>query len=342
MSKLIHLDETRFDGLRVSVISPMYNEGQKIRENLIRLFDVFKALPYPCELVLINDGSTDNSLEEADGLLSAYDDFKIVTYSSNRGRGFAIRQGMRHATGNVLVVTESDLSWGTDIIERMVSVLVRNHLDVVVASPHAEGGKLENVPFSRTFYTKVGNWILGRLMPVELTMYTGMTRAYRREVLENLDLESDGKELHLEIISKLSALACRIGEIPAVLAWEPSRKKRKSGFDAKRYILSHLTFGVGESPLLVLALASLFFVFLGGICGFYLLYLSVSGTPVAGRPLIQFSMLSIIFGLLLLMFGFLAQQIKQIQRQLYRLQNKSKMKRIPIEEMEGESDEEKI
>lgn len=299
----------------------MYNEGANIRKNLTRLFGLFKELPFRCELVLVNDGSTDGSLQKAEELLSNYDDFTIVTYPRNRGRGFAIRKGVENSRGDILVVTESDLSWGTEIVERMVSHLLDNRLDVVVASPQAKGGRLENVPASRRFYTTVGNQILRRLMPVKLSMYTGMTRAYRREVLERLDMESDGKELHLEILSKLAAQGCRIGEVPAVLAWEPSRKKRKSGFNAKRYILSHLTFGVGESPLLVLAAASLFFVFFGAVCGFYLFYLSVSGTPVAGRPLIQFSMLSIIFGLLLLVFGFLFQQGKRLERQFYRLQD---------------------
>jgi glycosyltransferase involved in cell wall biosynthesis len=320
LSQVIQLDEKRPQAFTVSVISPMYNEGANIRDNLNQLFDLFKELPFRCELVLVNDGSTDNSLEKAQGLLSNYDDFTIVTYPVNRGRGFAIRKGIENAGGDILVVAESDLSWGTEIVERMLSHLLENRLDVVVASPQAKGGRLVNVPFSRRFYTTVGNQILRRLMPVKLSMYTGMTRAYRREVLENLDMESDGKELHLEILSKLAAQGCRIGEVPAVLAWEPSRKKRKSGFNAKRYIFSHLTFGVGESPLLVMTMVSLFFVFLGGICGFFLLYLSVTGTPVSGRPLIQFSMLSIIFGLLMVMFGFLLQQTKQLQRQIYRLQ----------------------
>ncbi len=329
-NRLIDLDRPARQ-LSVSLISPMFNEGKNIGNNLKKLFEALDRLPYPVEFILVNDGSTDNSLQEAEPFIGNHENFRIVTYASNRGRGYAIRQGITYAKGEIIVVTESDLSWGTDIVERMVESLVRDNLDAVVASPHAAGGRLENIPFMRRWYTKIGNRILRLLMPVKLTMYTGMTRAYRSEIIKHLDLECDGKELHLEIISKLSALGYRIGEISATLSWEISRKKRKSGFNAKRYILSHLTFGLDESPMLVLALVSFFFIFLGGICGIYLFFLSFSGIPVAGRPLIHFSMLSVLVGLFMLVFGFLAQQNKRLERQLHRLQNEVMKKCFPEE-----------
>ena len=77
---------------------------------------------------------------------------------------------------------------------------------------------------------------------------------------------------------------------------------------------------MSESPLLILTIISFCFIALGVCCGLYLLYLSATGTPVSGRPLIQFSMLSVIVGFFMLVFGFLAHQNKQLERQLHRLQ----------------------
>ena len=317
---IIELDKTIPRNPFVSVVCPMYNEGEAIHANLTKLFSSLTNLSYPWEVILINDGSTDDSLQNASALIDQQEQFKIITYKANRGRGYAIRQGIIVAHGDIIVVTESDLSWGADIIARLVEKLTQDHLDVVVASPHASGGCMRNVPFPRRCYTKVGNKILRLLMPVKLTMYTGMTRAYRGDILKSLSLLSDGKEIHLEIISKLSDIGYRIGEISAALSWEPGRKKRKSGFHAKRYILSHLAFGIGESPLFFLSLISLLFVVLGCSGGIYLLALSWSGNPVAGRPLIQFVMLAIIVGLFMLIFGFLAQQNRHLERQVLRLQ----------------------
>ena len=73
-------------------------------------------------------------------------------------------------------------------------------------------------------------------------MLSGMTRAYRRRVVDALFLENDGKEIHLEIIEQAGSLGFRIGEIPAVLAWEPPKpgaEARKSSFNAPKYIFSH-------------------------------------------------------------------------------------------------------
>lgn len=317
---VINLDKPLSDRSSISVICPMYNEGAKIQDNLHKLFDALSQLSHPWEVILVNDGSTDDSFQKATAGFCNRTNFTVVTYETNRGRGYAIRQGIAAAQGDIIVVTESDLSWGGDIVARMVTKLTEDNLDVVVASPHAQNGKLENVPFLRRCYTVGGNKILRLLMPVKLSMYTGMTRAYRGDILRGLTLWSDGKEIHLEIISKLTELGYRIGEVPAVLAWEPGRKKRTSGFKARRYIFSHLAFGIGESPLFFLSIISLVFILLGCIGGLYLLALSLSGTPVAGRPLIQFSMLSIIVGIFMVVFGFLAQQNRSLERKLHFLQ----------------------
>jgi dolichol-phosphate mannosyltransferase len=119
----------------------------------------------------------------------------------------------------IFVVTEGDLSYGDDIVGRLSTHLIEGDYDCVVASPHTSGGGMKNVPVDRAFFTRAGNWILMKLMPVKLGTYTGMTRAYKREMIQAIDLESNGKELHLEIISKLAALDYQIGELPAMLQW---------------------------------------------------------------------------------------------------------------------------
>ena len=204
--------------------------------------------------------------------------------------------------------------------ERMVEHLRSQELDLVVASPHLEGGRLENVPPMRVFLTRFGNVLLRQMMPGNLTMNTGMTRAYRREVIEALDLEQDGKEIHLEIIAKAYALGFRMGEVPAVLRWEPTRRKRKSSFRPGRLIRSHLMFGFNEYPLFLFGSFAAACTFLGVVLGFYLLYLSWSGHPVAGRPALFLSVLLILTGLLSFLFCFLSLQVRDLRRIIYRVQ----------------------
>ena len=216
----------------VSVISPMYNEAAKITEAVQTMRDALEKLDVPWEFILVNDGSVDDSLRLARQAAGEDPRIRILSYEQNRGRGYAIRQGFAVAGGTFIIVTEADLSWGTDIVHRLFEACRQPGIDMVVASPHRPGGGLKNVPAYRAFLTQFGNVLLRRLMPGDLTMYTGMTRAYRRHVLDAMDLESDGKELHLEIVSKAHALGFRMTEIPATLAWTPERRRQRRRFHA--------------------------------------------------------------------------------------------------------------
>ena len=86
MGDIINLDEER--AALISVVSPMYNEGEKIRAGLEKLFTALDGLGRPYEVILVNDGSLDNSLEEASHHLER-EELTIVSYSKNRGRGYA-------------------------------------------------------------------------------------------------------------------------------------------------------------------------------------------------------------------------------------------------------------
>ncbi|MDA7645505.1 glycosyltransferase family 2 protein, partial [bacterium] len=278
------------------------------------------SIPGETELIVVNDGSSDDTGDKLKAAAALDSRVKAHGYPTNRGRGFAIRWGLQNSKGDIIVVTEGDLSYGDDIVSRLSTHLIDGDYDCVVASPHTSGGGMKNVPANRAFFTRVGNWILTKLMPVKLGTYTGMTRAYKRKMIQAVDLESNGKELHLEIISKLAALDYQIGELPAILQWPEGRKTRKGTFAPWRIIVSHLGFGFGEAPLLLLGTAGGLLILFGLLTGFYLLAVSLSGTAVGGRPLVVFSPSCILVGFFMLLIGWLAQQNKQLQRQLHRIQ----------------------
>ncbi len=307
----------------VSVVSPMYNEAA----NIARAVDVMRAslkqLNDPWEFILVNDGSIDDSLAVAREAIGDDDRIRIITYEQNRGRGHALRQGFAAARGRFIVATEADLSWGEDIVHRLLAACRRSGVDMVVASPHMKGGKLDNVPPYRAFLTSFGNVILRRLMPGGLTMNTGMTRAYRREVLEAMDLYADGKELHLEIISKAHALGFRMTEIPATLAWTKERRSEKRRFKARGLIFSHLAHGCAESPMTVFRwiAAGLFAL---AVLALVVHVMLLSAGAEHGNVMLPTA--TIVLGCtggLALMLGYVASGIADVRRELYRLQRRT-------------------
>ena len=186
--------------------------------------------------------------------------------------------------------------------------------------PTCQGVEFQNVPFLRLWISKLGNKILRLAMPNRIYTSTGIFRAYRRKVLDSLELESDGKEIHLEILSKALALGYRVKEMPTILT---GRKKGKSKFKFKKTTLSHLVFSVFEKPMIIFGFIGLATLGIGLLIGIYIAYLRFSGELTAGRPLITLALLLILGGIQILSFGFIAIQIVSLRREILRIQKEN-------------------
>jgi glycosyltransferase involved in cell wall biosynthesis len=234
----------------VSIICPAYNEADGIGQAIARLRESLDRLPVTAEVLIVNDGSTDQTAAVAAKAIGSDPRFRVFSHKVNFGRGRAMRTGFEEARGEIIITTEADLSWGEDVIGRMIEMLHRNpRLDAVFASPHLDGGGYRHVPWHRIMLSRIGNRVLRALYPAPVTMTTGMTRAYRADAIQGQQLTKDGKELHLEIANRLMTLGYQIGEVPAVLSWpapgsgRASRGRRTDWTKIRRLIASHLAYG---------------------------------------------------------------------------------------------------
>ena len=182
------------------------------------------------------------------------------------------------------------------------------------------GGGVQDVPALRLWISKLGNKILRFALPNRIYTSTGIFRAYRKKVLDSLELESDGKEIHLEILSKAMALGYRVKEVPAILR---GRKKGRSKFKFKKTAISHLIFSVFEKPMIVFGFLGFLTLGIGFLIGIYIAYLRFSGGLTPGRPLITFAILLILGGIQILSFGFIAIQIVSLRREILRIQKEN-------------------
>ena len=310
--------------VEVSVVCPFYNEDQIVEQAVRTLVARLATMDQSWELIVVDDGSLDGSRACVQELADEIPELRVVAYDRNRGRGYALRAGIAEARGAVVVTTEIDLSWGEDVVHRLVAAMDEwPDADIVVASPHLEGGGYKNVPFKRVFLSKFGNLVVRVCMAGAASMNTGMTRAYRRDVIQSLPLHEDRKEFHLEVILKAAGLGYRIREIPCVLEWKEYKHKgqrveRKSSSKVKKLIVSHTSFSLFASPVRYvwgMSLASLGIGF-----GFMLwaVYLLLSQRVSAFSALLGLSM--VILGILLFVIGLVLQQGNTVQRELWLLQ----------------------
>lgn len=313
----------REPNLDVSVVCPFYNEAEILSQATHTLLARLSKFRSSWELIVVDDGSTDGSGEIAERLARENPQLRMLGYRFNRGRGHALRTGIAHARGNIIITTEIDLSWGEDIVERLLEAMKKApDTDIVVASPHLPDGGYRNVPRSRVFYSRLGNWVIRTCMTNAVTMNTGMTRAYRAHAIRHLPLEENGKEFHLEVILKAQALGYRIAEIPALLEWKEYKHRgrrvaRKSSSKVKRLIVTHSLFSLFGNPAR--------YVWLAGAASFALAFaFLITGAVRYAMGLVSvymgiMSLALTILGILLFVFGVIAQQGNMIQRELWRL-----------------------
>jgi dolichol-phosphate mannosyltransferase len=317
------MSETSRGDIQLSVITPMYNEEPTIHDCAAKLIEALRSFDDTWELILVNDGSSDNTLNIISRLAKDDQRIKIVSYKQNRGRGYALRAGFMNCRGRYVVTVESDLTWGEDIVSRLHTELLDTNADIVIASPYAKGGRLENVPFKRALLSWLGNRILRLTVSSDITMLSGMTRGYKGDFIRSLPLAEDGKEIHLEIVSKGCMLGSSFSEIGATLRWAKAKKgkpRRKSKFKPAKLVHSHLLFGFNEAPILLFGSVGAVVLLVGLILGLYLSVLHfLKGEVIGDRVvLIMTTIFLVLSGLSTFLFCFLAYQIRDLRKEMFK------------------------
>jgi dolichol-phosphate mannosyltransferase len=310
--------------MKISIIIPMYNEEENVLKTLTTVKDSMKDYGN-YEILAVNDGSKDNTLKLLKGFASKNPEVRVLENPMNMGMGKALRTGFKNAVGDIIVSIDADLSYSADHILKLASELMNDaSLDIVLASPYMNGGKVKNVPFVRLFVSKVANLFVGFSIPGNLSTVTCVLRAYRKEVLDSMELESNGTEINLEILSKANANHFRIKEVPAVLE---GRELGQSKLKFRAKTISHVLFSFYEKPMMLFGAIGLILCIIGLISAIYLFTQYLNGTLDPTRPLMLFMVLMIVSGVQILIFGFVATQISLLKKEMYIIQKENKLLR---------------
>jgi len=329
--------------MKLSIIIPVYNEEDSIEATIDELENYMNGYSgCSCwELILINDGSTDNTLKVIHRIKQEKAWLKIIDLGANFGRGKALRRGLGEATGDIVVSLDADLSYAPHHIERMVEKLVNNNADLILASAYGRGGTVTNVPFIRLWISRLGNMILSFMYGGNITVLTCIARAYRKTFIDRLDLHSNDKDLHLEILYKAKILGAKILEVPGDLKWRKKKAvtlekhdKRRSTLKFRRTSISHFFFALLNRPgiiyfipgsiLLVISL-SIFFLSLTAIIPDILngmsVYFALRKSILTATPSWLTLAVSFILSIQFFSLGFLTNQNKKNYEETYKTIN---------------------
>jgi glycosyltransferase involved in cell wall biosynthesis len=191
----------------LSVVMPCYNEADTLAAAIERVLQS----PFPREVIVVDDGSTDGSLEIARKIDD--DRVVVVAHDRNQGKGAALRTGFTRATSPFVIIQDADFEYDPDDYGRLLEPLLDGRADVVYGSRFM-GGEPHRVLH---FWHSVGNKVLTLLSNVmtdlNLTdMETGY-KAFRREVIHDLVLEEDRFGFEPEVTAKIAQARWRVYEV---------------------------------------------------------------------------------------------------------------------------------
>ncbi len=220
----------------ISIIIPCYNEEENLKIYKKELFPYLDRLNTKYEIILVNDGSKDSTLKEMEKLKKKNKNIKVISYSPNGGLGYAVKQGIKAAKGDLTVTLDSDLTFHPELISKLLERYKKGDVDCVIGSPSLEGYD-KSVPFYRIFLSKGANMMYWMILGKKITAVSPIFRLYKTKKIKNLKLESNKFEINSEILFKLLKNKCKVDEIPAALT---TRKYGVSKLNNRKEIINHL------------------------------------------------------------------------------------------------------
>ena len=195
--------------MKLSVVMPVFNENQTLREIVARVLPAHPDL----ELICVDDGSTDGTREILRELQAHNPAVRVIEQPKNRGKGAALRTGFQAATGEFVIIQDADLEYDPNDYAVMLEPLIRGEADVVYGSRFIGAGP-HRVLY---FWHSIGNWALtlvsNALTDLNLTdMETGY-KAFRREVIQSIPIEEDRFGFEPEITVKIAKRHLRVYEV---------------------------------------------------------------------------------------------------------------------------------
>jgi dolichol-phosphate mannosyltransferase len=171
--------------MKFSVIIPARDESGCIDATLRTLVDALRAAAIPSEIVVVDDGSRDDTAERVRRFALEHPEVLLVRNQGRHGFGMAVRAGLQHMTGDAVAIMMADSSDSPDDLVRYYRKLMEG-CDCVFGSRFVQGGGLRDYPVHKLLINRVANWFIKALFRLRLNDTTNAFKAYRREVIEGI------------------------------------------------------------------------------------------------------------------------------------------------------------
>lgn len=211
--------------VRYSIVVPFYNEQENIPPLYMKLTEVMDSIGEPYEMVFVDDGSKDNTYKVLSDIYEHDRRVNVVRLRRNFGQTPALKAGFDFARGEIVISMDGDLQHDPEEIPRFLEKIEEGY-DLVSGWRHERRDHW----LMRRLPSRAANWMMAKLSGIELHDFGTTFKAYRREILQEIQLYG---ELHRFIPALAGSTGARIAEVPIS---NPDRKSGKSNYGIGRTI----------------------------------------------------------------------------------------------------------
>jgi len=198
---------------RLSVVVPVYNREEKVVDCLSKLKEILDSTILTYELIVVDDGSTDGTLEALKKIKNFFPQLKIISYQNNKGKGGAVKKGVLETSGDVVMFLDGDLDINSDCIIKYINEL--DDYDLVIASKAHPNSKVD-CPILRRFLSRMFNFFVRTFTGIKLRDTQSGLKVARGDVLRKIFEIISVKRyaFDVELLTIASLLELKIKEMP--------------------------------------------------------------------------------------------------------------------------------
>lgn len=301
--------------MNVSIIVPSYNESESLPELCSWIDKVMQANKFSYEIIVVDDGSTDDSWSVLKELSFNNNFVKGIKFRRNYGKSAALNRGFEKAQGEVVITMDADLQDSPEEIPELYRMITVEGLDMV------SGWKQKRYdPITKTIPTKLYNWAARKASGIYLHDFNCGLKAYRKVVIKSIEVYGE-MHRYIPMLSKRAGFP-KIGE---KVVEHQARKYGVTKFGLERFVngfldLMTVTFlsRFGKKPMhffgvlgtLMFMLGFILFTYIGG-AKLYYMYINVSAKNIAEMSSFYIALTSMIMGLQLFLAGFIGEMLSR-------------------------------
>ena len=310
--------------MQVSVVIPLFNEDESLPELCSWITRVMDQEKLSYEVILIDDGSTDNSWEVITQISAANSAFKGIQFQRNYGKSAALNEGFKAAKGEVVITMDADMQDSPDEIPALRDMIVNGGFDLV------SGWKKKRYDntFTKNIPSKLFNAVARKSSGIQLNDFNCGLKAYKNKVVKSIEVYGE-MHRYIPILAKGSGYK-KIGE---KVVEHRARKYGVTKFGWQRFVNGFLDLATilflnkfGKRPMQFFGLLGTLFFVIGFVASIYLVLAKFASQDfsLTNRPAFYIALTTMVIGMQLFLTGFVAELVARnaTERNVYLIASK--------------------